>query len=272
MSSQRLPTYFLSHGGGPWPWMKDQIGDRYDRLEASLAKLRHSLGDAPRAVLVVTGHWEEPRFTVSSSDRPGMLYDYYGFPPHTYRITYPAPGSPTLAARVEALLNTGGIPSGHDAGRGFDHGTFSLMQPLYPEAERPVVQLSLLDGFDPNLHIKVGRLLAPLRDEGVLIIGSGSSYHNLRQWYSGSTEASHQFDAWLQQTLVHSDPAERERRLIAWESAPAARAAHPREEHLLPLMVAVGAAENEQGVCVYHQDDFNGSIALSAFRFGQSIT
>ena len=156
MPSQRLPTYFLSHGGGPWPWMKDQIGDRYDRLEASLAELRHSLGDAPSAVLVVTGHWEEPRFTVSSSDRPGMLYDYYGFPPHTYRITYPAPGSPTLAARVEALLNAGGIPCGHDASRGFDHGTFSLMQPLYPEAERPVVQLSLQDGLDPDLHIKVG--------------------------------------------------------------------------------------------------------------------
>ena len=264
----RLPSYFLSHGGGPWPWMKDQVGDRYDRLEASLGEIRESLGEAPRSVLVISGHWEEAVFTVSSGERPGMLYDYYGFPAHTYRISYAAPGSPVLAAQVKGVLRAGGIACGEDDARGFDHGTFSLMQALYPEAALPVVQLSLQDGFDPGLHIRAGRLLAPLRDAGVLIIGSGSSYHNLREWHSGSNEASHRFDDWLQETLVRCDPAERERRLIGWERAPAARAAHPREEHLLPLMVAVGAAEQEPGVCVYHQGDFNGGIALSAFRFG----
>jgi aromatic ring-opening dioxygenase catalytic subunit (LigB family) len=263
----RLPTYFLSHGGGPWPWMKDRTGGAFDRLEASLADIPRQLSSRPNAVLVVSGHWEAPAFTVSSGARPGMIYDYSGFPEDTYRISYPAPGAPEVAARVQALLTAGGMAAGSDATRGFDHGTFSLMKPVYPDADVPVVQLALEAGLDPERHIAAGRLLAPLRDEGVLILGSGSSYHNLRQWNASAALPSRQFDAWLQQTM-QAAPDARTARLTQWESAPAARIAHPREEHLLPLMVALGAAEKEPATLTYHQDDFMGAIAMSSFRFG----
>jgi aromatic ring-opening dioxygenase catalytic subunit (LigB family) len=166
------------------------------------------------------------------------------------------------------MLSAGGIPCESDERRGFDHGTFSLMAPLYPDAELPVVQLSLREGLDPELHIRAGRLLAPLREDGVLIIGSGSSYHNLRRWDASAAAPSRQFDAWLQETLAGVAASERLQRLAQWSRAPAAEIAHPREEHLLPLMAVVGAAENEPGACIYHEDAFRGTIALSSFRFG----
>ena len=266
-SSSRLPAYFVSHGGGPWPYMKDQLGGRFDKLEASIVDIRRQLAERPRAVLVISGHWESPQFAVSSSPRPPMVYDYSGFPEHTYHVIYAAPGSPTLAGRVQGLLQAGGLACRSDEARGFDHGTFSLLQPLYPDADVPVVQLSLHAGYDPRIHIRAGQLLAPLRQEGVLIIGSGLSYHNLRHWNQSAAEPSRQFDAWLQQTLVRSTGAERLERLADWSRAPSARAAHPREDHLLPLMVAVGAAEHDAGVCVYHEDDFMGAISVSSFRF-----
>jgi len=264
----RLPTYFVSHGGGPWPWLKAEYGAAYDLLEAALVDMRRQIGTRPKAVLVVSGHWEAPQFSVSSGQAPGMIYDYGGFPPHTYQVRYPAPGEPQLAARVAALLGDAGHPAVLDAERGFDHGTFSMLYPVYPEADVPTVQLSLRRDLDPLAHIEAGRALAPLREEGVLIIGSGLSYHNLRQFGPNGRDASHAFDAWLQRTLLELAPREREAALLRWSEAPAARAAHPREEHLLPLMVALGAAEGEAAACVYHEDAFFGSLAVSSFRFG----
>jgi aromatic ring-opening dioxygenase catalytic subunit (LigB family) len=264
----RLPTYFVSHGGGPWPWMKDQWGNRFAKLEASLQGMPRQLGDKPKAVLMVSGHWEEPEFTLSSSAQPGMLYDYYGFPEHTYHVQYPAPGSPELAQQVQGLLEAGGMTARLDGERGFDHGTFTVMAPLYPQADVPVVQLSMKAGFNPQTHIDAGKLLAPLRDEGVLIVGSGLSYHNLRMFNAHAAVPSRQFDDWLQETLVRSVPEARHQRLLEWSHAPGARIAHPREDQLLPLMVAVGAAWNEAGTCVYHEDDFAGGITVSSFRFG----
>jgi len=266
----RLPTYFVSHGGGPWPWMREQTGTLYDKLAASLGALRVEAGAAVKAVLVVTSHWEAPQFMVSSGSTPGMVYDYGGFPPHTYQISYPAPGAPGLAQRVADLLNGAGHPAGLDPQRGFDHGTFSMLYPVYPEARMPVVQLSLRGDLDPAAHLAAGRALAPLRDEGVLIIGSGLSFHNLRQFGPSGKAASHAFDGWLQHTLLTLAPAEREAALLRWDTAPAARAAHPREEHLIPLMVALGAAEHEAAACVYHEDAFMGSLAVSSFRFGMA--
>jgi aromatic ring-opening dioxygenase catalytic subunit (LigB family) len=199
-----------------------------------------------------------------------MVYDYFGFPDYLYRIEYPAPGSPELARRVRQLLEGGGIDAELSPCRGFDHGTFSMMKPMYPEADIPIVQLSLNRSLDPALHLRVGRLLAPLRDEGVLIIGSGLSYHNLREMRDRrGVEPSRRFDAWLQDTLVSSSPEERTEKLIHWDEAPLARAAHPREDHLIPLMVAVGAAEDEPGTAIYHQDDLMGGITASSFRFGE---
>lgn len=267
---KRLPTYFVSHGGGPWPFMKDQYGATYDVLEASLADMPRQIGGKPKAVLVVTAHWEEAEPTFSSSPAPSMLYDYGGFPPHTYHIQYQAPGSPELAQQAAGLLTAAGFDAGLDPIRGFDHGTFSMLYPVFPDASVPVVQMSLKHGFDPRAHLDMGRALAPLRDDGVLIIGSGLSYHNLHQFGPGGKVASHAFDAWLQFTLLELPPHERTAALMHWDGAPHARMAHPREEHLLPLMVALGAAEQEEAACVYHEDLFFGSLAVSSFRFGEA--
>jgi aromatic ring-opening dioxygenase catalytic subunit (LigB family) len=259
-----LPTFFLSHGGGPWPWMREQFSGAYDQLDASLRDLPRQAGGKPKALLVVTAHWEGRDFRVSSSARPPMIYDYGGFPPHTYQIQYPAPGSPELAGRVAELL---GGRAQLDPDRGFDHGTFSCMYPAFPDADVPIVQLSLRQGLDPAEHLAAGRLLRPLRDEGVLIVGSGLSFHNLRAFNAAGAEASHLFDAWLRETMAAA-PGERTARLLQWESAPAARMAHPREEHLLPLMVAVGAAEDAAAQLVYHEERFMGALAVSSFRLG----
>ncbi|MEO3692216.1 DODA-type extradiol aromatic ring-opening family dioxygenase [Roseateles paludis] len=263
---QRLPTFFLSHGGGPWPWMDGPMRQGYRLLEASLTGLPASLPARPKAVLMISAHWEEAAFTLQSSAAPGMVYDYGGFPPHTYRIVYPAPGAPELAARVAGLIKAGGLPAALDGQRGYDHGAFCTAYPMYPQADVPMVQLSLRRGLDPAEHLALGRLLAPLRDEGVLIIGSGFSFHNLRLLNEAGRAPSAAFDAWLQQALP--DPAGRAERLMAWAQAPAARIAHPREEHLLPLMVAAGAAEGEAGHCNYLETEFFGAITTSSFRFG----
>ncbi|WP_246703407.1 MULTISPECIES: DODA-type extradiol aromatic ring-opening family dioxygenase [unclassified Rhizobium] len=251
--------------------MTGDFRSNFDKLEQSLIDMRLELGNTVQAILVVSGHWEEQGFAISSGAQPGMVYDYHGFPEHLYRIKYGAPGSPELARRVRALLNGRGLAAELDPTRGFDHGTFSILKPLYPEENVPVVQLSLDTSYDPALHLEVGRALAPLRDEGVLIIGSGLSYHNLpamrgKEGY----EPSRQFDAWLQETLVHSSAYERAKLLLDWEQAPSARAAHPREDHLIPLMVAVGAAGDEAGAVTYHQTDFAGGLTASSFRFGDA--
>ena len=266
--SKRLPTYFISHGGGPWPWMADQLAGAYGALAASLQAMPGQLGVTPKAVLVISGHWEEPEFTVMASPQPPMVYDYYGFPPHTYQIQYPAPGAPELAEQVRELIQGAGFAARLDTQRGFDHGTFTPLAVIYPNADVPVLELSMRVGYDPQEHMALGRALAPLRDEGVLILGSGLSYHNLRQFGPAARAPSAAFDQWLQQTLVASSPQARIQGLLDWSAAPGARAAHPREDHLLPLMVAVGAAADEPGRCVYHQDDFFGGISVSSFMFG----
>ena len=265
---KRLPTYFLSHGGGPWPYLSGPFRAHYHLLEASLQDTARELGAKPRAILVISGHWEATDFTVMASPQPGMVYDYSGFPEHTYQVQYPAPGSPELADRVRGLLEAAGIAARSDDRRGFDHGCFAPLAVMYPAADVPVVQLSLKAGYDPQVHLAAGRALAPLRDEGVLILGSGLSYHNLREFGEQAKEASAAFDAWLQDVLLHASPLERTRQLLEWEQAPSARRAHPREDHLIPLLVAVGAAEDEAAACVYHERDFFGGVTASSFRFG----
>jgi len=263
-----LPTYFISHGGGPWPWLKAEMPGVYDRLEAALKQMPGQLATRPAAVLVVSGHWEEPDFTVMSGPAPPMVYDYSGFPAHTYSIKYPAPGSPEVARRVLELLRGAGFAARADDRRGFDHGTFAPLAAIYPAADVPVLQLSIRRDYDPEAHLAAGRALEPLRREGVLIVGSGLSYHNLRMLGPRGRRPSHEFDAWLTETVCGSAAGERSRRLRRWADAPAARLAHPSEDHLIPLMVAVGAAEQEPGVRVYHEDSFFGGVAVSSYRFG----
>ena len=273
MTQARMPTYFLSHGGGPWPWLKHLRPGTYDQLEASLLEVRRELGEAPRAILMISGHWEASRFLASSAARPAMLYDYGGFPEHTYRIRYDAPGAPVLAEQVRNMLERGGMATGLDPARGFDHGTFSLMHTMYPQAEMPLLQLALQSDFDPAAHVRVGELIAPLRAEGVVIVGSGFSFRDTLAMRSGTGAASSTiFDRWLNETLVGSSPDQRRERVIDWATAPAARAAHPREDHLLPLMVALGAAGDDVGALVYHQAHFMGAITASSYRFGAAVS
>jgi aromatic ring-opening dioxygenase catalytic subunit (LigB family) len=203
-------------------------------------------------------------FTVGSGERPPLIYDYYGFPEATYRLRFDAPGSPALARRVVALLGEAGLAAAEDGERGYDHGVFVPLKLALPEADIPVVQLSLRGDLDPPAHLAAGRALAPLRDEGVLIVGSGMSWHNMRGFSPAFTERSEIFDAWLAREVV--DPERREDALRRWEEAPCARDAHPREEHLAPLFVAAGAAAGEPGRRTFR--DLAMDVAISGFEFG----
>ena len=263
----RLPTFFISHGGGPWPWLDGPFRRQFDALEASLRAIASSVGARPRAVLMVSGHWEAEAFTAMSGERPGMVYDYGGFPPETYRIRYAAPGLPALAQRVQQLLADAGLPAALDPSRGFDHGAFAPLAIMYPHADVPVVQLSLRAGMSPREHLAAGRALAPLRDEGVLIVGSGLSWHNLRMFGPSARAPSEAFDAWLAKALA-APVQERAQVLERWEEAPAARLAHPHEDHLIPLFVALGAAGGEGAERVYHERDFMGGATVASYRFG----
>ena len=268
-STERLPTYAISHGGGPWPWIEDLMPVDWGPLRRSLEAIPGEVGVTPRAILCVSAHWEGRDFTVQTHPNPPMLYDYGGFPDFTYSIEYPAPGAPDVAERTAELLESAGIAAGRDAERGFDHGTFAPLFVAWPDADVPVVQLSLRRGLDPAEHLAAGRAIAPLRDEGVLIVGSGyPSFHDLSRFGPSAAEPSSRFDAWLIETLVDRAGDERSARLERWEEAPCARVCHPREEHLLPVMVAVGAAEADAGVVQYHEERAMGGVTSSGFRFG----
>ena len=263
---QRQPTLFLPHGGGPcffmdWTWGP---ADTWLKTRRFLESIAESLPSPPRALLVVSGHWEEPSFTVNSAPQPELIYDYAGFPEHTYRLNWPAPGSPELASEVAERLKRAGLPTAVSS-RGFDHGVFVPLMVAFPEAKIPVVTLSLSQTLDPAIHLEAGGVLETLRDEGVLIIGSGMSFHNLRAYFQPETAGrARAFDAWLLQT-VEAPAEERSRRLIKWREAPYATFAHPRAEHLLPLMVAAGAGGTLAGKRVFADEPMGAGI--SAYRF-----
>ncbi len=266
----RLPTYAIAHGGGPWPWAKDAMGVDWQPLEDALAAIPAEVGTTPRAILMISAHWETPAFRLQTSPQPPMLYDYWGFPEHTYDVQYPAPGAPDVAAEVTAALEAHGIATSDDPDRGFDHGTFVPMHVMYPHADVPLVQLSIRQDYDPAAHLAVGRALAPLRDRGILIVASGlPSYHDLSHMGPASQTASREFDAWLTETMVQHSGEARSSRLLEWDRAPSARQAHPREDHFIPLLVAVGAAEDDAGHRQYHEDDsMGGWTASSGYRLG----
>jgi len=234
---------YLPHGGGPLPLLGDP---GHAQLVAFLARAP-ALLSPPSAIVVVSAHWEEALPTVTAGAAPGLLYDYSGFPAQAYEIAYPAPGSPALAGRVRDLLAAGGLQSRLDPQRGFDHGMFVPLKIMYPRADVPCVQLSLVRGLDPELHIRIGRALAGLRDERVLVVGSGLSFHNMREFFVHGDRredaANDAFQDWLDATCAGPGLAEPERtaRLVHWSQAPSARYCHPREEHLLPLHVCYGA-------------------------------
>jgi aromatic ring-opening dioxygenase catalytic subunit (LigB family) len=271
-TASRLPTLYIPHGGGPCFFMDPMPGfppTTWDAMAAYLRGIPDEIGSRPKAVLVISGHWECAEPTVLASEKYSLLYDYYGFPEHTYRLTYPATGLPALGVRVQELLKQAGFNSQQEHQRGLDHGVFIPFKLIYPDADVPIVQLSLRHDLDPAAHLAIGHALSALRDEGVLIVGSGLSYHNLREFFSphntASNQASVEFDTWLGNT-ISAVPAERERLLINWESAPGARSSHPRSEHLLPLMVVAGAAGNDLGKIAYNE--LLMGKAVSAYQFG----
>ena len=271
----KLPTLFIPHGGGPCFFMDWDPPNTWDRMANYLRHVPDEVGVRPKALLVISGHWEEDVVTIQNNRAPPLLYDYYGFPPSTYDIKFPAPGAPEVSARVAELLGAAGIPYKFDDKRGFDHGVFIPLKVAFPKADVPIVQLSLLASMDPAEHIRLGHALAPLRDEGVLILGTGMTYHNMRTLMAsmrgganGRTPdpGSQRFDEWLEQALTKAEPEARVAAMTAWDKAPSARAAHPREEHLLPLHVVVGAAGSDPGRRTL-KDVVMGAVE-SAFRFG----
>jgi len=237
---------YISHGGGPLPLLGEPS---HQEMVAGLQKIVTLLA-RPSAIVLISAHWEEDQATITSGANPALLYDYSGFPQESYEIKYPAPGNPTLAREIHNLLRKKGREADLTETRGFDHGLFVPLKIMYPAADIPCVQLSLLKNLDPAEHIEIGKALAGLQEENILIIGSGFSFHNMRAFFSPSTEViesmNESFERWLIETC--SSPAlnehEREQRLIHWENAPAARFCHPGEEHLLPLHVCYGVAQS----------------------------
>jgi aromatic ring-opening dioxygenase catalytic subunit (LigB family) len=266
--TSRLPAFYIPHGGGPCFFMDWTMGpaDSWDNLAAWLKQMHSLVPEKPSAILVISAHWETAHeLMLTGHAQPPLLYDYYGFPAHTYQLSYPAPGAPALAEQIQKLLHLADIPAGLDIQRGYDHGVFVPLKLIYPEADIPVVQISLRADLDPAYHLQVGHALAPLREQGVLIIGSGMSFHNLRVFGQDVRAQSRAFDTWLTQAVAETSEA-RDLQLQAWANAPAGRFSHPREEHLLPLMVVAGAAEQEPGKKVF-ADEILGSL-ISAFQFG----
>ncbi len=237
------PVLYLPHGGGPLPILGDK---GHEEMVAFLKEIVIKLGE-PSAIVVISAHWEEEQATITSGNNPEIIYDYYGFPAEAYTIQYAAPGNPALAEEIYALLMASGIPARLDEQRGFDHGLFVPLKLMYPKAQIPCIQLSLLKNLDPGKHIALGKALASLREKNILIIGSGMSFHNLKTFFSHDIDSSKEndaFDQWLIETCTYPEILSevREQRLIEWEKAPFARFCHPREEHLLPLHVCFGIA------------------------------
>lgn len=248
MTSQNAPEskaqiVYFSHGGGPLPILGDAS---HKAMIDFMTQLPNQLRK-PDAILVISAHWEESAATLQGAEQPSMFYDYYGFPAEAYEITYPAPGNPELAQKIADLLNMNHIPARIDPQRGFDHGLFIPLKMMYPQADIPSFQLSLLRGLNSAAHINLGKALRELQSENILVIGSGFSYHNLRafswQGLDAPDPANDAFQNWLIEVCTGpTSQSEREQHLIEWEKAPSARYCHPREEHLLPLHVCLGMA------------------------------
>ncbi len=256
---------YIPHGGGPMPLLGDP-GHR--SMVEFLARIPRQFPE-PDAIVVFSAHWEEQRPTVTGGASPSLIYDYYGFPEESYRIVYPAPGDPALAVGISGILNENGIEARVDNERGFDHGMFVPLKIMYPGANIPTVQVSLVRGLDPEGHIRIGRAVRGLERRNVLFLGSGFSFHNLRGFFSSGPPApdplNEAFQDWLVETCTSPgiSQSDREKRLIEWESAPSARYCHPREEHLMPLHICCGLA-GSAGQIAFDGEVF-GKRAISVF-------
>lgn len=261
-----LPSLFVSHGAPTFP-----LTDAPAR--AFLEGLAVTLPGQPRAILVVSAHWETNGPKLTASDVNATIHDFHGFPKELYDIRYPAPGSPWLVERVATLIGNGGGAITRDPVRGLDHGAWVPLRLLYPDADVPVVELSVQTLLGPEYHYRLGQLLAPLRAEGVLIIGSGSFTHDLssfREYYNAlhapAPDWVDAFANWMSEAI----DAGRTDDLLAYRAlGPHAARNHPTEEHLLPLFVALGAGEGGKAKHL-HQSTTHGVLRMDAFAFGAS--
>jgi len=253
----RLPTVFLSHGSPMHALEPGAAGDVWSGLARALPR--------PRALLIVSAHWETDEPTLTGSARPGTIHDFSGFPEPLYRIRYPAPGAPDLAERTLALLKEAGFTAAIDGRRGLDHGAWSPLLYMYPQADVPVVQLSLQTGLGPRHHLALGEALRPLAGEGILLLGSGHMTHNLRDRARPEEGAyAHEFQAWVNEKIERQDLET----LSDYRSAaPHGVRAHPTEEHFLPLFFALGAAAGGFRAERLYDGIDSGVLAMDAYRF-----
>ena len=257
-----LPTLFLSHGSPMRAVEPGPAGAAWKAIADALPR--------PRAVLMVSAHWETGMPIVTASAKPDTIHDFGGFPDALYRIRYPAPGAPALAARTAELLKAAGITAGLDGCRGLDHGAWVPMMHMYPGHDVPVAQLAVQPGRGAAYHLAVGRAISPLADEGVLVIGSGHVTHNLRDWIDSRgrrepLDYAAAFASWLHDTLARRD----DEALVAWrERAPGAARAHPTEEHFLPIFVAWGAAGRDATAARVHEGFDGPALVMDAYAFG----
>ena len=243
-NDNKAQIIYVGHGGGPLPLLGDP---GHKSMIDFMTELPKQLKN-PDAILVISAHWEERVATLLGAQYPDMLYDYFGFPEKAYEIKYPAAGNPELANRIVTLLQKNNLPAQIDAKRGFDHGSFIPLSLMFPQANIPTIQLSLLQGLNSTAHIALGKGLRELMRENILIIGSGFSFHNMRAFSWDAIDApdaaNDLFQDWLIETCTGElSQIEREQRLIDWQNAPSARYCHPREEHLLPLHICLGMAD-----------------------------
>ena len=262
----RQPSLYIPHGGGPCFFMDWNPPDAWLEMGTYLSGLSESLPVQPDALIVISAHWEADPIAITAAAQPELIYDYYGFPDHTYELSWPAAGAPALAVTALELLNGAGIKARLDNERGFDHGVFIPLKLMFPDAQIPTIQISLHPSLDPALHLATGKALGALRSNNGLIIGSGMSFHNIGGLMGRNpAEGSAAFDEWLNKAVMENQSA-RDHLLNEWSQAPAARHCHPREEHLLPLHVVAGAAGEDP--CT---KDYSGNVlgaSVSAFRFG----
>lgn len=259
----RLPVLFLSHGSPMHAVEPSPVTRLWSQAAASLPR--------PRAVLMVSAHWDSSLPLLSGAAQPDTIHDFGGFPPELYRLRYPAPGAPDVAQEALALLRSAGFTAGIDGCRGLDHGAWIPLLKMYPQVDVPVLQLSLQSQMGAAHHYALGQALAGLRDAGVLIIGSGHMTHNLRDAFAGMRAASEpvvaayarEFRDWVDACLLEG----RTEDLLHWETrAPHARRAHPTPEHFLPLFVALGAAGSSPARSLCAGYEF-GVLAMDAYRF-----
>ncbi len=248
---------YIPHGGGPLPLMGDPGHKVMNEFLTAFPKDR----PRPEAIVVISAHWEKDIPVATAHPTPELIYDYYGFPLETYEIKYPAPGHPELARKAVELFQQAGLKAKTDDRRGFDHGLFIPLGLMFPDAEIPCIQISLCADLDATAHLKMGEALSSLTEENVLVLGSGFSFHNMRGFgRAGSPDPGEDkdkenqaFQDWLLTTCTgeNTSPEARKEALIRWEQAPGARHCHPREEHLLPLMVCAGAAGYQKARAVF---------------------